>query len=425
MAPFPYHGGKSTLLSVPYPKFIVLHSEDCKLNTVSPFLIAKAIEGIAGSVTSVKKLSSGDLLVCTASESQTKNLLKCKKLADIPITATPHPSLNKCKGVIYCPDIAELSKEEILNGLKEQNVEDIKQILVKKDGALVKSPLFILTFGTTTLPSKIMAGYISVNVRHYIPNPLRCFKCQVFGHGHTLCKNSPVCENCGSTEHTKDHCQEKPHCVNCSLDHPANSRECIKYKFEKEVQRIKVINNLSYPEARKQAEVLFPSKPKTTYAEMANKPSTSTQSFEKTIRPETVRKQPTNQSKETTVATNSNTSNITHLKSTTPPSSSKTEMPLNQWLPQVIGNLSNSQPSNQQIPQLLSKQKSTEIRRSLSNKRGQTEDLKQNTKMPKQTSTTDNPEDVMDLGENDDQNTEKCKERGRSLSRHRPIFPPS
>ena len=43
-----------------------------------------------------------------------------------------------------------------------------------------------------------------------------------------------------------------PNCINCKGAHPANARSCPKWKEEKQVQFIKVTQNISFQEARKQ-----------------------------------------------------------------------------------------------------------------------------------------------------------------------------
>lgn len=44
-------------------KFLVIYNEDEKLKTVSPFVIQKHIQSSVGTVTLIKKLHSGNLLV--------------------------------------------------------------------------------------------------------------------------------------------------------------------------------------------------------------------------------------------------------------------------------------------------------------------------------------------------------------------------
>ncbi|GFX51304.1 CCHC-type domain-containing protein [Trichonephila clavipes] len=135
--PYPTHGGQPTnsqTCSKSFPKFIVLHATDnSKLSNASPFLISKAVQGSAGSVKSIKKLPSGDLLIETATQAQSINLLRCTNLSNILITATPHKTLNSSKEVIYCPDLIPLPDSEIEEELASQGVEAVKRITSIKD----------------------------------------------------------------------------------------------------------------------------------------------------------------------------------------------------------------------------------------------------------------------------------------------------
>ncbi|GFU46753.1 hypothetical protein TNCV_4684031 [Trichonephila clavipes] len=56
------------------------------------------------------------------------------------------------------------------------------------------------------LPSTIRAGYRNCRIRLYIPNPLRCFKCQRFGHSQTSCRGQLTCSRCASVGHASTDC---------------------------------------------------------------------------------------------------------------------------------------------------------------------------------------------------------------------------
>jgi len=161
-------------------------------------------------------------------------------------------TLNSCKGVIRSSDLKGLSKDEIADGLRSQGVTDCFHITVKSDNNNTdrrKTITFILTFNTDTAPARINVGYIRVKVDQYIPNPLRCFKCQKFGHSSRLCRNEAVCHRCGG-KHTDENCSNAAKCINCSGPHGASSRECPVWLREKEVQRVKVVKNIPFPQAR-------------------------------------------------------------------------------------------------------------------------------------------------------------------------------
>ena len=95
---------------------------------------------------------------------------------------------------------------------------------------------------------------MQVKVDVYIPNPLRCYHCQVFGHHENKCGRHAVCCNCGEPKHCAPSgvCDKPAKCVNCSGNHPANSKQCPQWEKEKKILKIKCENNLSFPDARKQ-----------------------------------------------------------------------------------------------------------------------------------------------------------------------------
>ncbi|GFV20744.1 uncharacterized protein TNCV_1784061 [Trichonephila clavipes] len=121
------------------------------------------------------------------------------------------------------------------------------------------------------LPSKIKAGYLNCKLRPYIPNPLRCFKCQRFGHSQNSCRGQLTCSRCAAVGHSSTDCTLEPKCINCSQIHTADSKLCPKWKTEKEIQTIKTNKNISYFEARKLIAPQFSQ----TYAQVA-KPSIAT-----------------------------------------------------------------------------------------------------------------------------------------------------
>lgn len=109
-------------------------------------------------------------------------------------------------------------------------------------------------------------------VRPYIPNPMRCYNCQRFGHSSAKCNNPKICV-CGKPSHEGTACVNVT-CINCKGDHPSNSRNCPKFKFEYAVMEHKAINKCSFPEAREYVTKLSPSLI-TSYAKASSKPTPS------------------------------------------------------------------------------------------------------------------------------------------------------
>ena len=98
----------------------------------------------------------------------------------------------------------------------------------------------------------------------YIPNPLRCYNCQKFGHHESKCLKPPVCKKCGGSgsDHVEHTCTNPINCINCQGNHPADSRDCVVWKREREINQVKYSNNIPFPEARKivQNQNKFPAK---------------------------------------------------------------------------------------------------------------------------------------------------------------------
>ncbi|XP_067130129.1 uncharacterized protein [Centruroides vittatus] len=169
-----------------------------------------------------------------------------KTLGAMEVTVTPHGSLNSSRGVISEIDLMSEDESDIQISLSDQGVTAL-----------------ILTFNKPTLPSFITAGYLRCPVRPYIPNPLHCFKCQRFGHSQTSCRGKGACAQCGKEDHKSIKCTSTPCCVNCKEAHPAYSQKCPAWQREKEIQRVKTVNNISYPEARRMVTLSAPVKNKT------------------------------------------------------------------------------------------------------------------------------------------------------------------
>ena len=83
-----------------------------------------------------------------------------------------------------------------------------------------------LTFNKSQLPKEINVGYSLIKINPYIPNPLRCYNWQKFGHHETKCIKSDVCKTCGESgsDHIELNCSNPIKCANCQSDHPADSR---------------------------------------------------------------------------------------------------------------------------------------------------------------------------------------------------------
>lgn len=233
-----------------FDRFFNIKPVSGTFKNVSPFLIHKSLSAQFGSLSDTKKLADGSLLIEVRNEDQSFIAQNLKKIHTFEVTCIPHKSLNTVKGVVTCSDLSNCSDEEILENLQSQGVISIYRLPQKKESSNPSST-FILTFKLHQLPNKIYAGWYSLRVRPYFPNPMRCFNCQKFGHTASKCSHESTCPSCGHSSHPDSPCSKSPICSNCSREHSPRYRGCPEFKQEFEIQKIRTLEKLSYFEAKR------------------------------------------------------------------------------------------------------------------------------------------------------------------------------
>ncbi|KAG7196346.1 hypothetical protein KM043_018792 [Ampulex compressa] len=257
------------------PRFIVIEKNTGSFSNVSPFLIDRILTNLIGKVNKVRKMKDC-LLVETLNDRQSKILLALKEFGNMSVHTFAHKSLNHNKGIITCSDLLNCTVEEIQDELADQGVIDVRRITRKRDGEIMPTASLILTFNKPFLPDSIKAGFHIINVRPYIPNPMRCFKCQRYGHTAVNCSNDQICA-CGSPPHDDTECALPMICVNCGNQHSARSKNCPTFKQEQEIQRIKITKKIPYNEAKRLVKTSSRIKP-SSYAEITDNKTTTNQS---------------------------------------------------------------------------------------------------------------------------------------------------
>ncbi|XP_041374774.1 uncharacterized protein LOC121387651 [Gigantopelta aegis] len=258
------------IFSQNWPKFLVIGStDDGALTKLSPFAIQKAIIGLAGEPESVKKIKNGLLAECLTVK-HSACLLKSTVFCSVAIKVTAHTSLNSSKGVIRSRDLEGVSEEEICQNLSSHGFTAVRRIKVRRNNDLLPTNTCILTFNIPTLPQYVKAGYLNIPVEPFIPNPLRCFKCQRFGHGQNTCRGKLTCARCGLFDHDRKTCKNYAICLNCKGNHCAYSRECPWWQLEKQVQQVKVQKKLSFIDARRLVETATPTVADKSYTAAAS-----------------------------------------------------------------------------------------------------------------------------------------------------------
>ncbi|XP_033729681.1 uncharacterized protein LOC117318861 [Pecten maximus] len=230
-----------------------------KTSELSPILLRKGIQGIAGEVKSVKPMRSGVLLVEVYRRQQAVNLMGTSSFAGLNVE-----------------NDSEADILEYFQHVENIHVSEVRRIRSRRNGQTINTNTFILTFGGPQLPQTVTIGYQRYGVSAYIPNPLRCRNCQKYGHHEDRCGRNTVCEHCGREGHTdNDQCNiVGKRCINCQGNHAASSRDCPAWKKEREVLRVKYTENISFPEARRIVESKDSTNP--TFATIVKKSSAGT-----------------------------------------------------------------------------------------------------------------------------------------------------
>ena len=150
---------------------------------------------------------------------KTEQLLKCKKKINLPVEVSEHKTLNSSKGIIRDKALKSETKENIKDYLQDQGVTAVKIFKIKKGHDLVRTNTLLLTFNSVVPQQSLKNFYRVIPAEVYVPNPLRYFNCQRFGHHENNCPVDlgSICERrgMGDHDHHTNHCTNPANCVNC------------------------------------------------------------------------------------------------------------------------------------------------------------------------------------------------------------------
>ncbi|GBN51441.1 hypothetical protein AVEN_151285-1 [Araneus ventricosus] len=94
-------------------------------------------------------------------------------MSTIPVSVSPHETLNTSKGVITCGELFHVPLDEITEKLQSQGVSHVRRITIRRDGQLLNTKHLILTFSSHVLPEYVKAGYMRYWKVYGVPAPRR------------------------------------------------------------------------------------------------------------------------------------------------------------------------------------------------------------------------------------------------------------
>ena len=224
--------------------------------------------------------------VTVTSAKQAELLSKCTKLGADNVSVVKHPKKNLVYGVFFDDQnaLTNLTNDKVLEGLQDWNEGVVAAEKLGQQGQMWK-----ITYEALRVPSRVHLGIGSpYKVEKYIPQPLRCFKCQTYGHTATTCRgdNPYRCQRCGIVyegphdyKACKDnkcectHCYKKCtadfQCYVCKGPHQAGDKTCPEQKFQKDVNYFIYRKELSRRDAVREATA---KKEGTTYTSVTARP---------------------------------------------------------------------------------------------------------------------------------------------------------
>ncbi|XP_012942404.1 uncharacterized protein LOC106012833 [Aplysia californica] len=154
------------------------------MTDLNVFKIGDALRQVLGYIpTNVQKLSSGALLIKCASNKELAGLEKITTFGGVPCVSERHQKFNQSKGVVRSHELKGCSNQDIVDNF--EGVVEARRITIRRGESTLETNTIILTFDSCRPPATVRASYLVLDVRPYVPNPLRCFQCQKFGHSTT------------------------------------------------------------------------------------------------------------------------------------------------------------------------------------------------------------------------------------------------
>jgi len=123
--------------------------------------------------------------------------------------------------------MAACTNEEIIAGFDDQRITACRRESLLNE--TIYTNTYIITFNKLQLQEILKIGYLLVRVEQYLPVPLRCTKCQKFGHHATKCRNPKYTCWRRSKHYEPDHCPsgDPKICINFQgIIHPPPKISC-------------------------------------------------------------------------------------------------------------------------------------------------------------------------------------------------------
>jgi hypothetical protein len=199
---------------------------------------------------------AGTSVRITCSSEQAEKLLSVKEILDGSVVVSRPRGSGKAsvqwtKGVIkkvpHYLDISDI--------MSDSGVVWAHRIMSNKGKEKQPTRVVILAFPAGKKPETVSIGLSDYRLQTYIPLPVRCAKCQRFGHKIAACTaKTATCSKCGEKHDAVSCNTAKVTCVNCNGNHSAGYRGCPKYQTISHTLITSAKTGLLYSEALKRTK---------------------------------------------------------------------------------------------------------------------------------------------------------------------------
>lgn len=208
-----------------YKVIMKLEQEGSSFGKWNPIQLTVSLNKLIGEIKSARIMGNGALLIECKDNAQQNKATKLNKIEGQKVVVTKVENKKFVRGVISGVPIV-VTIEQIRNNVTGAKVVEVKHLKTTRNGEC-DSLALMLKINGEKLSSRVYIGYMSYEVRAYVPPPLRCFKCQKYGHVAAVCRGKQKCGRCAG-EHEYGKCEEgaKLKCCNCGGEHSSAYRGC-------------------------------------------------------------------------------------------------------------------------------------------------------------------------------------------------------
>ena len=238
---------------------IIAESRDVNLAKMNPIKASKFILDSVGPVKKVINTPSGLKIICNKKQANIlQKMNQFDKFHCIYKAQKDKIVKPKIKGIAFGISTA-ISEQELKEELNRsliviENVSRLKKF-DEESNKKNDTETVIIEFNDESVisfPTFMYLGYQRITIKEYIAYPVRCYKCQIFGHVAKNCRSTQKCPNCAGN-HSYENCQNpvQKKCANCGEPHSAAFKGCKAFQKAKDIKKISKAENMSYADAAK------------------------------------------------------------------------------------------------------------------------------------------------------------------------------